>query len=96
MRFGPREATSMSNEPLGVRLCDDSGASIPASNNSLWYTLARRNTLRSRCGSFAPRLDCGTASSARKTPMTYSDALTKFAARARPCVRDDNIPTHST
>mmetsp|Transcript_10942 Transcript_10942/g.45969 ORF Transcript_10942/g.45969 Transcript_10942/m.45969 type:complete len:452 (+) Transcript_10942:3240-4595(+) len=90
----PSRATSTATEPLGVRWCPTPAA--PASRSSFWYTDARRNTRRSRCGSFAPCRDMGTASSARNTPMAYSLGVTKSAARLRPCEREAIMPTHST
>ena len=98
-RVWPSRATSTATEPLGVRWCPTPSASAPAapaSSSSFWYTDARRNTRRSRCGSFAPCRDLGTASSARNTPMAYSLGVTKSAARRRPCERDAIMPTHST
>ena len=96
----PSRATSTATEPLGVRWCPTPPAPVEAveaaSSSSFWYTDARRNTRRSRCGSFAPCRDLGTASSARNTPMAYSLGVTKSAARRRPCERDAILPTHST
>mmetsp|Transcript_13554 Transcript_13554/g.50740 ORF Transcript_13554/g.50740 Transcript_13554/m.50740 type:complete len:316 (-) Transcript_13554:3862-4809(-) len=89
-------ATSTATLPLGVRWCPPMVTLTPASSSSFWYTLARRKTRRSRCGSFAPCRDFGTNSSARKTPIAYSLGVTKSTARLRPCDRLAIIPTHST